>query len=39
MGIPIDGVTKDFDFEQKPLPPLILAVSPKTDLVAPAAAN
>ena len=38
--VPILGdLTKDFDFKQKPLPSLILPISPKTDLVAPAPAN
>ena len=35
--VPILGdLTKDFDFDQKPLPPLVLPVHPTTDLVAPA---
>ena len=33
--VPILGdLTKDFDFDQKPLPPLVLSEHPVTDLVA-----
>ncbi len=35
-NVPILGdLINDFDFDQKPLPKLILPVSPKTDLIAP----
>ena len=34
--VPILGdLTKDFDFHQKPRPPLVLSTHPKTDLIAP----
>jgi len=34
--VPILGdLTKDFDFNQQPLPPLVLPEHPKTDLIAP----
>ena len=38
--VPILGdLAKDFDFDQKPLPPLTLPINPKTDLVAPTTKN
>jgi phospholipase C len=38
--VPILGdLAKDFDFDQKPLPPLTLPINPKTDLVRPATKN
>ena len=38
--VPILGdLTKDFDFDQQPLPPLVLPTNPKTDLIAPAHAT
>ena len=36
-NVPILGdLTKDFNFDQQPLPPLVLSTNPKTDLIAPA---
>ena len=38
--VPILGdLTKDFDFDQQPLAPLVLSTNPKTDLIAPALAT
>lgn len=35
----LGDLTKDFDFNQHPLPPLVLPTKPNTDLAAPALAN
>ena len=38
--VPILGdLTKDIDFDQQPLPQLVLSINPKTDLIAPALAT